>query len=1114
MQLICLFLFMYRLRGKTDFEYASLRNTLNKLIQLPSEAVEGSSEDEDFEFIFYLYDSGKTGRVDFGAAVEAMTKARERRLFSQTQNLFPKPWNLISEDNGSGEPYRIRVELGEVQFFKRSAYEQFSNMIVEYLLKLRLKLHWKALVSIETGVVDQYTKEFSLPRTPFLEAILDRSDDELRSQDSARLLEQCSSFYDSMSEAIEARHGGDNLLHDPRHNIYRNLDLAFLFIFSEENYNALSAKLQSAVDAVDAVDAFNEGELFRLDENESLLLTSMGKRQSLLLLSHFFLNLLDSGAMPSKTPYDRKTIESDQLRNKAFLLQRAYELLCEEQEKHFQKKINEYNFPYAFSEWGMNEKVSIPRLLPLSAQSMSTLTLAKEGGRPECRPCKKGTEVFYGRGYAMGKLERDDEKGNHTGLCIKLLDSLLEEAGILDEEKGQPWYVNFIGTWQQAERRLEKFEEVQEKLRLSGSALYNFIDYYSKKFILYVDIAIKKLFDISTAARDTLEEETDSWAKKYLGQWGGEIYEAVKKVLKVAGLMFYKFMSLILQSPFMFELMVKYIKEYYDDICISLAVKNTEQTFQDGELKTKKGGVDLLRTKGNVVERFFYEQGRWVKLNKEEKEKKAKEASSAWYGALSNQANSLFSVMGQYLNLGKWQKTVDAAEFANSKVFDSFLSAFEAIPIFGSILKRIGPDSIKASLVSYVTIYGNDMITKIIQQNRKIDRMIRLFVTFYYRADSCLNKGSITVKDGMQFGDLLTAKFATAFHHATFNVPYYAIIILCEEALDKQKGKKRSTELLIEELIHSSIVGATDSDESDIKEMLLAIELWNMQQEHQREYEKSIDPYRKGTRIENVFEARKIEKINLLALQKEEERIRKKTEAEEWERKKWLYATGTAVVVGGVLCATNPACAAYATYAAGTAISVAKTAAVTLFQSAKEAWDYCKDKIKDLTSGVKERVDSALAWVKEEGPEKVQAAFDMAVKAGLYAADKAKDYPDIAMMTGGMIYKGGKGLKEWWKNKNIDAKHLCLVDVLKQSRVNDISFRLRLKDMIERFRGSSELFSGKSPATIQEKYIAVQGLLMKKESILVQWAKEGMFLNLDEVHRFFSSYGKAETTLD
>ena len=98
--------------------------------------------------------------------------------------------------------------------------------------------------------------------------------------------------------------------------------------------------------------------------------------------------------------------------------------------------------------------------------------------------------------------------------------------------------------------------------------------------------------------------------------------------------------------------------------------------------------------------------------------------------------------------------------------------------------------------------------------------------------------------------------------------------------------------------------------------------------------------------------------------------------------------------------------------------------------------------------------------------------------------------------------------------RNIDAKHLCLVDVLKQSRVNDISFRLRLKDMITRFRGKPELFAGQSPADIQEKYVAVQGMLLKKESILVQWVPDGDFLNLDEVQKFFVKYGKAETTLD
>ena len=105
---------MYRLRGKADFEYASLRNSLDKLLQLPSEAVEGSTEDEDFEFIFYLDDQAKREEQSL-STVEAMTKARERRLFL-TQNLFPKPWNLISEDDGSGEPHAFESFLARCNF--------------------------------------------------------------------------------------------------------------------------------------------------------------------------------------------------------------------------------------------------------------------------------------------------------------------------------------------------------------------------------------------------------------------------------------------------------------------------------------------------------------------------------------------------------------------------------------------------------------------------------------------------------------------------------------------------------------------------------------------------------------------------------------------------------------------------------------------------------------------------------------------------------------------------------------------------------------------------------------------------------------------------------------
>ena len=644
---------MYKLEGPNDAQLGSLPPRISTAVRIPSSAFrKAPASDRPFTFLFYL--DNYSDRTAFGAAIENMTASTERLVFSQQTNQFRKPWVLKSKKDDSGKPYRILVIIDSVS--GPWSYQQFSKLIVEYFMKLELKVHKKALLSIETGVAKQYEEEGTLPQTPFLEEILLRKGLELQDDDfEDDLSKQCSDFYDGMKEQSLQIHNGDNLLHDPKHNIYRNTDLAFLYVFSEENRLSLTPKLKETVEELetDKLLLDNDG-VFEL-EDERLTLTMDGKQQCLLLLSRFFMKLLEEGKLGDQ-PYDHHTPNGRDLQSKEYLLRRAYETLCEQQETHFQKKKNEYKFPYAFSEWGMNERVSIPRMLPLSAQSMATLTLTTEAGSPECMACEQGTEVFYGRGYLMGRLPREEEKGNHTGLCVKLLDSLLKEAGILDEQKGQPWYVNFIGTWQQAERRLKKFEEVQEKLRLSGSALYNFIDYYSKKFILYVDVAIKKLFDISTAARESIEEETDSWAKTYLGEWGGTIYEAVKKVLKVAGLMFYKMMSLILQSPFMFEIMVKYIKEYYDDICISLAVKNTEQTFKDGELTTKKGGVDLLRTKGSVVERFFYEEGRWVTLNKEEKEKKAKEASGAWYGALSKQANSLFSVMGQYVNLGKCRR--------------------------------------------------------------------------------------------------------------------------------------------------------------------------------------------------------------------------------------------------------------------------------------------------------------------------------------------------------------------------------------------------------------------------------------------------------------------------
>ena len=215
---------MYKLEGPNDAQLGGLLSRISTAVGIPSSAFrKAPASKTPLTFLFYL--DNYSDRTEFGAAIENMTASTERLVFSQQTNQFRKPWVLKSKKNGSGKPYRILVIIDSVS--GPWTYQQFSKLIVEYFMKLELKAYKKALLSIETGVVKQYEEEGTLPETPFLEEILLRKGLELQDDDFEPLSEQCSDFYDGMKEQSLQIHNGDNLLHDPKHNIYRNTDLAF-----------------------------------------------------------------------------------------------------------------------------------------------------------------------------------------------------------------------------------------------------------------------------------------------------------------------------------------------------------------------------------------------------------------------------------------------------------------------------------------------------------------------------------------------------------------------------------------------------------------------------------------------------------------------------------------------------------------------------------------------------------------------------------------------------------------------------------------------------------------------------------------------------------------------
>ena len=77
----------------------------------------------------------------------------------------------------------------------------------------------------------------------------------------------------------------------------------------------------------------------------------------------------------------------------------------------------------------------------------------------------------------------------------------------------------------------------------------------------------------------------------------------------VSALLLYKLVSFLINQPFFVELLVRYVKEIVDKMCLRLQVKNMND-------KSKKDTVKILQTTkdGNGVRQFNFETGNFFNI--------------------------------------------------------------------------------------------------------------------------------------------------------------------------------------------------------------------------------------------------------------------------------------------------------------------------------------------------------------------------------------------------------------------------------------------------------------------------------------------------------------------
>tara|TARA_B110000008_G_scaffold32575_1_gene29009 strand:+ start:21057 stop:24272 length:3216 start_codon:yes stop_codon:yes gene_type:complete len=824
----------------------------------------------------------------------------------------------------------------------------------------------------------------------------------------------------------------------------------------DNQYNFPGKRLQkTAFDKLDALkkQGHDIKELVA-DKTQGIALSDVGNTLLTLYLGLVVEQARNDGPLSTFLKLDESSMSVEDM------FVQAYVFICREQEKRL--KAYKETTPYTFSEFGKGKKVWFPRLLHHVPQSLSELNIRTENGKPFCSACQKGYTTYYGSTWYLQNKVREDIKwnedetlvvsgGNDRGLCVQLLDDLLREAGIdPNAESNNPWYIDFVGTWQQAQKRLDAYKAKQQEMYDSNDPRYSWVEYYWHWLILKVDLVIKKLAGISDVEPSVdlpapeLEEQNE-WGEWVLGGFK-KFYVFLKEAAKLSGVLLYKVIALILNSPMTQELVIRGIKNMKENLCRRVAIHQGKVDMVKSTNEKNEDGTPVLET-------FNRETGEWFKATKEQRKawtKKDEDITSAWW---KDAAFTFFNALSESGAAGgSWQKFFEGGTLFYGKGLDAFISSFESVPFLGPILTKAGGvDTIKPIIIGTLVAQGDKAWQELVAANKKVSQLIRLYQAVFMGASDCLTSGRLVIKDGAELGS--TAYYKDAFLHAQFNIPYYAIIVLNEVATAKEQGRDVDVDEIIETLTRTELVAGSAQRKALADQARLDQE--NMDQWY---HEQSlIIRGKKGKAVGFDFEMDRIRQEN-------EYHDEQRKLAEDWERKKILL--GSAVVFAALVSATIAT-------GGGAAIVAGASSAATAVGSAGSA---------ATAMGAK-----AGTFVLANGG----TIMNYATKV----YDKVKDYPNETVMAGGLAMAGIKYVKDYVDHRNDALKILTVHEVLKQSHVRGIYFKTQLKQQIQRFRSEKETSMAKLPV-----------LLRQKSGLLVVWAKKPM-INEKEALNFFGKYG-------
>jgi len=625
------------------------------------------------------------------------------------------------------------------------------------------------------------------------------------------------------------------------------------------------------------------------DHGKSLFITLVG---SIIVRSaydiHFDSLKLDMNKFnESLKELDRDDNDYEQNKNRVWaeLFLQAYEWACETQENHF-KTYKEW-IPYSLSEWGANGGI-FPEILHHELQSLSHLNVRLYGTRPVVCACPKGYETYYGAkltmvtkkrpglnvgdnvGYgaltskksgehiAPGRgviLKKEGDRiqlnigtywkskkiwlparivfsshANTTGICTKTLDDLLDVMET-DEEKNNPWYIKWVGTYEQAARRIVAFKKKQAEMYDNNDPNYSFVSYYTNLILMNLDYWVKRLFNICNVKVDesgdenkpVSEEEAKFWGGVFdeieakwvglgagagavgavgavtagafvlgtgglgavgiagaaaagalvgglVGAGGKELLGKVYTAIKAGGMILYKLFTMVLQMPFIQELILDMVTDYKDKICRKMAIAENR--------------VKIRRTDGKGdVKQFNDQSGAWESLSQNEKLAHAKamadESSKKTTGMINKFTAAIQSLSGAegdgIVNRAAGAISLNQESSPIKKVFKLLYK----IPGVEKMLTylHVTPDNLTAMLTVALTKTCARTWNSLVNLNSGMGRIMRLYDSIAGDGGCLDDSGNLVLTDGgtMSKGGQYCSY---AFEQALHNIPYYAMMVL------------------------------------------------------------------------------------------------------------------------------------------------------------------------------------------------------------------------------------------------------------------------------------------------------------------------------------------------